>query len=196
MDLAITIDHIEAGQQHPLEAQSAPQLGDPGQEKILIRLEADRLRYLDIVPMLVERLEHWDLAESDCQEMFVVLSELYNNALDHGILGLDSRMKSEIAGFIEYMELREKRLSALREGSIEIELEKICKESKAYVKLRVKDSGQGFRYNSVCKVAIPERRRHSGRGIDLVKTLCNGEVRYFGNGNEVVALYPLKETKK
>lgn len=197
MALAIKTNHDEIdSQMTPLDSQSVPQPAGTEETRIFISLDAGRLKYIDIVPMLVERLEHCNLTKSHCQEMFVVLSELYNNALDHGILGLDSRMKSEIDGFIAFMELREELLSHLREGTIEIEMEKIYQESKAYVKLRVKDSGKGFRFNNAREVKLQERRKHSGRGIDLVKQLCDGNVKYLGNGNEVVALYPLNDAKE
>ena len=46
-------------------------------------------------------------------ELFTVLSELYNNALDHGLLKLDSSLKDTDDGFFEYFEIRGKKITSV-----------------------------------------------------------------------------------
>ena len=123
--------------------------------------------------------------------MFLILSELYNNALDHGVLALDSGLKHQEDGFGLYLDMREERLAGLQHGAIEIELERVQESQVPYLKLRIMDSGKGFHADSILNADISSSTRPAGRGIVLVKTLC-AEVKYPGCGNEVIALYRLQ----
>ena len=60
--------------------------------------------------------------EEHRERIYMVLAELFFNALDHGLLKLDSRLKETPQGFGEYYSQRTKRLADLQEGRIEIKL--------------------------------------------------------------------------
>lgn len=48
--------------------------------------------------------------------IFTIIKELFVNALDHGLLGLDSNIKNGPDGFSNYVVERQKRLEAMTEG--------------------------------------------------------------------------------
>ena len=173
----------------PEQPSAAPV--EPSESRLAVKLGPPELKSFDVLPWLINWLNQLRFSQRQCQEMFLILSELYNNALDHGILALDSRLKYQEDGFGIYLDMREERLVGLQHGAIEIELERVQENQVPYLKLRVGDSGKGFPVDSIMNADISSSTRPAGRGIILVKTLC-AEVKYPGCGNEVIALYRLQ----
>lgn len=160
------------------------------QWNVRFRLSASELQSIDIVPLLIAWMEQVKIVPEQRGQIFLVLSELFTNALDHGVLELDSRIKELPDGFEEYMRVRTERLSTLRSGSVEIEIGPVEKAGKSFLKGRVKDSGRGFDHEAVMRVDITQSLECFGRGIALVREFCEN-VTYLGNGNEVIVHYPL-----
>ncbi len=150
---------------------------------------AASLSRIDPVPVLISQIQELEDIKKHRQNLFLILSELFNNALDHGILHLDSKMKMDPDGFTEYLEQREKRLQELKNDNILITIEKINFYDKNFLKIRFKDSGEGFDINKN-KEDFDKNKKLSGRGVQLVKELCF-HVEYKGNGNEVEVVYQL-----
>jgi PAS domain S-box-containing protein len=168
-------------------AQVIPEVG--GNWKIGISLGAAELKYLNIVPMLTSIIEKIHVANEFAAPLFMILSELFNNALDHGILRLDSSIKHGVDGFDKFLQLRETRLHTLDSGKIDLEIEKVVIEGKYGVKIRVADSGNGFDYAAILADAENQvKRGQHGRGIALVGSMAY-KLEYAGNGNEVTACY-------
>jgi CheY-like chemotaxis protein/anti-sigma regulatory factor (Ser/Thr protein kinase) len=164
---------------------------EASESRLAVKLSPLELKSFDVLPWLINWLNQLNFSQRQCQEMFLILAELYNNALDHGVLALDSRLKHQEDGFGVYLDMREIRLAGLQKGAIEIELERVQKDQVPYLRLRVRDSGNGFCVDSILNTDISASTRPAGRGIMLVKSLC-AEVKYPGSGNEVEALYRLK----
>ncbi|MDP4030260.1 MAG: SpoIIE family protein phosphatase [Gallionella sp.] len=161
-----------------------------GNWKIEISLSATELKYLNIVPMLTGIIEKIHVANEFAAPLFMILSELFNNALDHGILRLDSGIKQGVDGFDKFLELREERLQALDNGRIDLEIKKVAIEGKYGVRIRVADSGKGFNYAALLENAesrIKQGDQH-GRGIKLVESMAY-KLEYAGNGSDVTAYY-------
>ena len=141
----------------------------------------------EVLRLLPERLELAVFQE----RIATVLTELYSNALEHGVLGLDSKLKRGVEGFAKYYELREQALAELSEARIVITL---FFDSLAYPKvlgLKISDSGNGFAHDSHEPSRLDgDDERSYGRGIVLVESLCT-EVSYNTKGNEVTALIKL-----
>ncbi|MDD5384864.1 MAG: SpoIIE family protein phosphatase [Gallionella sp.] len=157
--------------------------------KIEISLGAAELKYLNIVPMLTNIIEKIHIANEFAAPLFMILSELFNNALDHGILRLDSGIKHGVDGFDKFLQLRDERLHALDNGKIDLEIEKVVIEGKYGVKIRVADSGNGFNYAVIQVDAENQvKRGQYGRGITLVESMAY-KLEYVGNGSEVTAYY-------
>ena len=157
--------------------------------RIAISLGEDELKYLDAVPLLAQMVSKIHVTAEHHSELYIILSELFNNALDHGILQLDSTLKHGPEGFDEYLKLRQDRLHSLVRGSIDIEIEKATIDGRDGVRIYVVDSGRGFNHAALPADALSqaEQAMH-GRGIALVKTLVN-RLEFSGRGNEVTAYY-------
>ncbi len=111
---------------------------------------------------------------------------LYVNALDHGVLDLDSKLKTSAEGFATYYQEREKRLSQLKRGSIELYISYFPFKQGGKVLLRLKDSGRGF--DALQYFKDNQNQKLSGRGIYLVDELCD-TLEYTEMGTSVEASY-------
>jgi anti-sigma regulatory factor (Ser/Thr protein kinase) len=87
--------------------------------------------------------------------------------------------------------MREDRLANLQQGVIEIELERMQEQRTPYLRLFIRDSGEGFKADDLECGDIADSTQLAGRGIALVNHLCT-RVAYQNSGNEVLAMYPLK----
>lgn len=163
---------------------------EPHRWKLGLRLSSVELKSIDIVPLLLAWVGQLDIREVHRNQVYLIFTELFNNALDHGILKMDSTLKSLPDGFEKYIEERRLRLAALEQGVLEIEVERLRQEGTEFLQVRIKDSGNGFDHESVLKQDIANSTLPSGRGIALVKHLCP-KLEYLGNGSEVAVLYEL-----
>ncbi len=166
-------------------------VSSPNNWRVAISLGVEELKYLNVVSMLSQIIDKIHATAEHRSQLYVILSELFNNALDHGILRLHSAMKQGFDGFENYIQLREKRLRSLSTGLIEIEMEKVVIEGHDAVKIHVFDSGNGFEYSAYTG-ASPENvaQGQHGRGITLVRNIAY-KLEYSGKGNEVTVFYLL-----
>jgi hypothetical protein len=149
-------------------------------------LSAEQLREVDLVPMLVEWGHKMGLSRESGGNFFVVMTELFINALDHGLLELPSEIKQSDDGFERYFEMRQSRLQHLDDGQIHIVVTQRAVDGEDILAIRVRDSGSGFLHQHYNSTNIASNTARSGRGIALVKKLCRF-VEYIGAGNEVYA---------
>ena len=159
-------------------------------------LTMPQLRKADIVPMLlhvVNQIEHEE-GQGVSGKLFLVLSELVNNALDHGLLGLDSVLKNDPLGIDRYFEERTARLNRLEQGEIKIKLSKISAIHGPCLKIVVSDSGEGFNFFAVQAAAQEAGMRRHGRGIALVASL-SGQLYYSDNGKESHVCIPMQSSQ-
>ncbi len=154
--------------------------------KLDMSLKSDDLRRTDIVHQVVSFLGSIQGVELHQDKLFTIVSELYNNALEHGVLDLSSDMKSSPDGFSEYYQLREKRLAAITDDFIDISLEYV-RGTPNLIRLSITDSGRGFDYEST-KSEIDGDNQSHGRGLHLLDTLCS-ELKYSNAGRTVEAHY-------
>jgi two-component system, HptB-dependent secretion and biofilm response regulator len=145
------------------------------------------LRTADPLPLLQKILVDLPGLRLKSGELFTVLSELYSNALEHGVLGLESEMKSTPQGFATYYAERIKRLNALDHGFIRFELDCKTGSSGMQLYLRVIDSGNGFDYKNYMYNHVG-KANYSGRGLMLINSICSS-VEYFDKGNEVLVMF-------
>jgi len=150
-----------------------------------VMLTAEQLKRLDVVPFLLGITGQIEGGKSD-GKLFMVISELFNNALDHGVLKLDSGLKNHEEGMEQYYEERAWRLEELKHGQIAIQIEKLDCLDCACVKVTIKDSGEGFDHARRVSFNPELNQRRHGRGIALLTGMCS-KLEYSGNGSEVVA---------
>jgi len=144
-------------------------------------------RSADPLPTLVQILTDIQGLYAHKERLYAILGELLSNALEHGLLGLNSALKRDPFGFAQYYAERAVALDMLQRGSIHIDLQHTPQGDGGRLVIQVIDSGPGFDHGRAAPV-LHENTAHSGRGIPLVRTLCQ-EFRYHGRGNHVEAVY-------
>jgi serine phosphatase RsbU (regulator of sigma subunit)/DNA-binding response OmpR family regulator len=150
-------------------------------------LGVDSLKHFNPLPLLMHIMMEVPALRVMGGQLFTVLAELFSNGLEHGILQLDSSLKSTPAGFAEYYSLRQERLDQLTEGYIRVCMSHQSTGSSGVFTLSLEDSGQGFDYpDKFVKVPEHSQEKFSGRGIPLIYTLCHS-LEYLDCGNKVVA---------
>jgi len=152
-----------------------------------LELDAITLRTLDPLPQIIQILMALQGLHAHRKRLYTILAELFANALEHGLLGLDSGLKHTPQGFVAYYTAREQRLAALEHGWITISLAHTAIGTAGQLTLRVEDRGPGFAYQR-CQPDLVANTTHSGRGIPLVRALCQA-LTYHGTGNCVEAVY-------
>ena len=153
------------------------------------RFEADTVQHLDPVPLILNQIR--DLLGRDPDaHLFTILSELYNNAVDHGLLGLESQQKGNADGFANYLLEREARLAALQTGQIAIDIAaRPDATGKMRLRIEVADSGEGFDYARIRQQLLRNTGMAlSGRGLLLVERLCESLIVH-PPGNRIEAVY-------
>jgi len=163
---------------------------DKGEWQIVIQFFGSRLQKTNPVPILINHIMELEGLESERQSLFTVLTELFVNALDHGVLDLNSSLKSDPAGFAKYFEERGKRLNQLQSGFVTFNLSVEQEGNIRSIAINVQDSGKGFDYDKK-PVTSNDELALSGRGMTLIESLCES-LTYLGNGNTVEAIYSWK----
>ncbi len=162
-----------------------------GDWEYVFNLKNHRLRETNPVPLIINQIMEMEGIESERQTLFTVLTELYVNALDHGVLKLNSTLKSDPSGFALYFKERENRLTNLIDGHITFHIAVEQNDNVRSIMIRLEDSGEGFDHE---KQLVPDLENHtglSGRGISLIRDLCES-LNYMGNGNISEAIYSWK----
>lgn len=150
------------------------------------------------IPMIMNQIHDIEGAGEHWQSLYTIITELFINALDHGVLGLNSSLKNSAEGFSQYFKERTKRLDKLTSGFIRIELYYFPFEHGGKMSISIKDSGSGFDTFNVFKeqsCAQNEGIKLSGRGIELVNQLCD-TLDYQDNGASVIANYVWHDTTR
>ncbi|MDT3296582.1 SpoIIE family protein phosphatase [Shewanella sp. SP2S2-6] len=121
----------------------------------------------DYLSSLNQFLSIFGFATHFCQRVFTVVAELFSNAIDHGVLKLDSRLKNDPEGFELYHSIRESFADRLTLNDW-VKVSIIWCSSQNELHISVSDSGKGFAGDENIIADIPQL---SGRGLSLVKTL-------------------------
>ncbi|MDP3816578.1 fused response regulator/phosphatase [Pseudomonas sp.] len=148
----------DSGQSHPLDWSAS------------FEFRGETLRHFNPLPFLLQLLLEVQGLRPQGGALFTVLAELYSNALEHGVLGLDSALKSDAEGFAEYYRQRSQRLAQLSDGFVRFHLHLLPEGSGGRLVVRVEDSGPGYDGPRVLEQQLRSARL-SGRGLTLVRQL-------------------------
>ena len=149
--------------------------------------DASALKNVDPVMIVIDGILSNNIPHKHKDRIYTIITELFNNSLEHGILGLDSSWKATPEGFSEYYEQRKKRLLDLCNAEISITVENSNTVRGGRLRIELHDSGQGFDYELFLS-GNKNSNIFSGRGIMLVKSICE-KLIYKDNGRNVVAEY-------
>jgi len=155
------------------------------------------LSSINPIPIIMNQISDIEGSGEHWHSLYTIITELFINALDHGVLGMDSSLKDSAEGFSQYFKERTKRLDLLTDGFIRIELCHFPFEHGGKMFISIKDSGKGFDIFNVLKRTSYEQSEGvnlSGRGIELVNQLCD-TLDYQDNGTFVSASYVWHDTK-
>ncbi|MGB8924285.1 MAG: fused response regulator/phosphatase [Pseudomonas sp.] len=167
----VEISLLEAAQVVP----SVPVYSDSGQScpldwSVSFEFRGATLKRFNPLPYLLQLLLEVHGLRTQGGAIYSVLAELYSNALEHGVLGLDSSLKRDATGFARYYEQRNERLEALQDGYVRVHLQVRPQGSGGCLVIRVEDSGKGFDVGRVMERRL-DGVRLSGRGVSLIRQL-------------------------
>jgi serine phosphatase RsbU (regulator of sigma subunit) len=137
---------------------------------VSFEFRAETLRRFNPLPYLLQLLQEVHGLRAQSGALYSVMAELYANALEHGVLGLDSSLKRDASGFIRYYQQRNARLDALQDGYIRVHLQVTPAGAGGCLVIRVEDSGKGFDVERVMRRPMDDVRL-SGRGVSLIRQL-------------------------
>jgi CheY-like chemotaxis protein/anti-sigma regulatory factor (Ser/Thr protein kinase) len=150
---------------------------------LVYELKPDSLKHSNPLPILQNVLTEVPALRARSGAIFTVLSELYANALEHGVMGLSSDTKTSANGFSRYYRRRAELLDALDAGFVRFEMRSRSDADGGRLEIRIVDSGSGFDAHG----AAHSESTYHGRGIPLVRDLADSLV-FHGNGNDVKAV--------
>ncbi len=154
-------------------------------------LGTESLKLFDPVPLMTHFINQVQGLKPYTNTLNTILAELYSNALEHGLLGLDSSLKNSAQGFARYYALRHERLLALTEGCIKFAMTHEPSEQGGKLVLQVTDSGQGFALPTLAEKSLAAVSNYHGRGIRLIETLCQ-RLEFLPPGNSVIVEFDWK----
>jgi len=167
---------------------TGPLYADSGQScpldwSMSFEFRAETLKRYNPLPYLLQLLLEIHGLREQSGALYSVMAELYSNALEHGVLGLDSRLKRDAEGFAQYYRLRNERLVQLSSGYVRVHVQVEPTATGGRMTLRIEDSGPGFDVEQVLARPL-DVDRLSGRGLDLVRQLSS-DVRWSDGGRSV-----------
>lgn len=161
----------------------------------ILTLKGQELVKINPIPILIGQLHELNnQLDEHAHPLYTILTELYVNALDHGILNLDSSLKHSPKGFESYFNERENRLKNLKHDKISFIFKGFYQKGSLKIKITIIDSGNGFNTEKILEKITPKKLALSGRGIYLVHELCESIV-YNQQGNKVEVVYVWNHNK-
>ncbi|PVY79252.1 histidine kinase-like protein [Tamilnaduibacter salinus] len=167
----------------PLAASSG--LPGPPEWDCQYTLTGESLRQFNPLPLLLHICLEVPGLQAHSGDIYIILSELYTNALEHGILTLPSDWKRSASGFGQYYAEREKRLRTLSGGEIAFRLHHRRLGAGGELVIECQDSGDGFAAPAELSL---DQTEYAGRGLALIHRLCQ-RLEHIGKGNHVAAIY-------
>ncbi len=186
------VDESELEQSASVQEKAA--ITGPSDWQLDYELGVNSLKHFNPLPLMMHIMMEVPALRSMGGQLFTVVAELFSNAFEHGVLKLDSALKSTPAGFAEFYALRETRVKELQSGFIKIRMRHTSEGGRSGIfSFSIEDSGEGFKYSNALDQSqpkinsgTPSTNKFSGRGIPLIYSLCHS-LEYRGCGNEVVA---------
>lgn len=146
-------------------------------------LRGDTLKTFNPLPIMLNIVNDVPALRANSGQLYTIMAELFSNAFEHGVLGLDSALKQDAEGFAEYYQRRQKAIEDLQEGFVKFEFDHKPADFGGILQVTVTDSGKGFDYESKLEKGMTDGAL-SGRGLALLRSLTQG-IEYSGNGNTV-----------
>lgn len=154
--------------------------------QVSVPVSADEMRAHDPVSKLSSMLGSMPSMAKHKGALHILLSEMYANALDYSILGLDSMTKTDEEHFADFYREREEQLNSLENASIDFNFVYSPTAEKASLQIKMTDSGKGFKGNVIQE---SDESLH-GRGLAIIGSFCE-DISFSNDGRTLEAKYPL-----
>ncbi|WP_258240619.1 serine/threonine-protein phosphatase [Pseudidiomarina homiensis] len=154
-------------------------------------LSRRELQQTDVVSTLVSALGRLPPLTAHRTTIYLLLAEVFNNALEHGLLGLESAIKAQDQGFETYYELRQEKLSQLEDGQITIQLTYFSEANQ--LQFEVENNGAAWRFSSeAIDAEATDDEQAYGRGLALLMQLADN-LEWSSDGRKVRFRYDLSQ---
>lgn len=163
---------------------------EPMEWKTRFEFGKDVLCHTNPIPTLVQTINDIQGFGDHREKIFLILTEMYSNALEHGILNLDSSIKNSEDGFLKYYNLRQKNLDELQHGNIAIDIKHNIEGDKGVVVFAIEHDGETFDYQGIGK-KLDKNASNNGRGIGLINDFCR-KFEYSNKGRKLSVEYEWK----
>ncbi|EGA71485.1 response regulator [Vibrio sinaloensis DSM 21326] len=188
-DLSILSMKFPISSDNKTDLAALPQKGSKIAVSADLQFPGDVLREVNVMVEVRQYLRGVLQAGAHLDLVCSVLSELFANAIEHGLLHLDSKIKEEADGFFTFYQMREERLRELSDGAwVKLSLDYNPVES--HLMMVLEHNGAGFDYQK--SNAEQGKTLTYGRGIVLARELCQS-LEYSKQGCCVTAIYSFKE---
>lgn len=166
---------------------------EPSSWSMQMNYKAPSLINKDPIPQVLNLLLDEPGLKNHTGSIFTIVSELYNNALDHGVLKLDSSVKDGPSGFSAFYEQRHNSLQQLVDAHICFEISYEACEETGCLTIIITDSGAGFDWHRKHKDSLEQNSKSGeplvhGRGLILLRDLCDS-LTFNDKGNSVKAVF-------
>jgi serine phosphatase RsbU (regulator of sigma subunit) len=139
-----------------------------------LALHGANLSRIDPVPIVINQLAAFGVSQMHRDKLFIIITAIYSNALEHGVLRLRAANKSTAEGYVAYHSQRQHALAALRDGHIRIDIIYRCNGANGALQLRIEDSGNGFDHESLAVEKLGGGE--VCKGLSIVRSLCESMV--------------------
>ena len=160
---------------------------EPSNWKTSFTLDYNTLKRTNPIPAIINLLMGIQGLTPFRESIFLVVTELFVNSLDHGLLGLDSSLKLSPDGFVKFFDLRRQRLQEMASGNITLEFSHSPYKNGGKLTIKVQDTGCGFNEENVLS-EIENNSSYSGRGIRLIQQICES-LTYSLSGRRATATF-------
>ncbi|SBS28685.1 Transcriptional regulatory protein OmpR [Marinomonas aquimarina] len=116
---------------------------------------------------LIELLGTYGFHKDFCQKVFTVMTELFVNAVDHGIFNIPSKLKED--DFIAYLSMREERQATLS-ATDKVKITLAWDQASHQLTIILGDSGTGYATDKLKDLGDEVAY---GRGLKLIASLCH-----------------------
>ncbi len=153
------------------------------------RMDASSLRGFNPLSLLIHVLSEVPGLRQSGSALYTLLSELFNNAVEHGVLQLSSKIKDSRAGFADYYRLRREGLARLENAFVEFDFQHEVLNTGGLLTITVTDSGPGFDHSiRESQSENPSITNYYGRGLNLIASIAES-LEIIPPGNKIRACY-------
>lgn len=178
----LTIPEWPVGATAAEAAKGSPTAASTFPSSFQLTLSPDQLRDPDLLSNVVTLLSSVKLVPANrLGSFFSTVKELLANAVDYGLLGMESRaaLGQHESRWSQWRDLRQQRLSALSQGCVTLVLDVLPSapdQARPRWRFQMRDSGPGFKYQD-----LP-----SNGGLVRVSNFWAHSLSFNAEGNSVV----------